>query len=328
MPANLTPQYMRAEREYRQARTVGEKIAALEEMWALLPKHKGTDKLQADLKRRLSKLRAQPPDKRRRKRVDLFHVPPAGAGQVVLLGLPNSGKSSLVRAMTRAKVVVTEYPYATQVPVPGMAPYEDVQLQLVDLPAIADDGAIPPGMMGTIRATDVLLIVVDGSTDPLGQLDRILSVLQDRGLVCLSALVDGRDEEGFLRKRCLVSCSKSDLPDAREAFPVLDELYSDRLKLIPVSAVNSLNLDKLKAEIFNLLDVVRVYAKVPGRPADLQEPFVLRRGSTVLDVARAVHRDLPDKLKFARIWGSDKFDGQTVQRDYLLQDRDIIELHS
>jgi len=297
-------------------------------MWALLPKHKGTDKLQADLKRRLSKLRAQPPEKRRKKRVDLFHVPPAGAGQAVLVGLPNSGKSALVAAMTRARVAVTGYPYATQLPAPGMALWEDVQLQLVDLPPIGDDGAVPSGMMGTIRAADVLLLVVDGPADPVAQLDRILAVLADRGVVCLSAPVDGRDEEGSLRKRSLVACSKSELADVQEVMPVLGELYGDRLKAIPVSAASGLNLDKLKLEIFKLLDVIRVYAKVPGKPADLTEPFVLKRGSTVLDMAKLVHRDLPDRLKFARIWGSEKFDGQPVQRDYVLQDRDIIELHS
>ncbi len=328
MPANVPPQYIRAEAEYKQARTVEEKIAALEEMWALLPKHKGTDKLQADIKRRLSKLRTQPPEKRRRSRIDPFHVPPAGAGQTVLVGLPNSGKSALVAALTRAKLTVADYPYATQLPGPGMAPWEDVKLQLVDLPPIADDGAVPAGMMGTIRAADILLLIADGSADPVAQLDRILGVLADRGVVCFSTSVEGRDEQGNLCKRTLVACSKSDLVDVQEVIPVLNELYADRLKVIPVSAVTGGNLDKLKLEVFKLLDVVRVYAKVPGKAADLGEPFVLKRGSTVLEMARQVHRDLPEKLKFARIWGSEKFDGQPVQRDYVLQDKDIIELHS
>ncbi len=328
MPANLTPQYIKAEEEYRQASSVVEKIAALEEMWALLPKHKGTDKLQGDIKRRLSKLRAQSVQKRGAKRVDLFHVPSSGAGQAVVVGLPNVGKSALVGALTNAKVEEADYPFSTQLPVPGMAPYQDVQMQLVDLPPIAPDGTVPPGMMGTIRAADILLLVLDGSGDPTGQLEQLMSVLEGRGVVLSCELVEGRDEEGNLRKRCLVACTQSDHPAAPHAFKKLEERYGERFGLILFSALTDENAQELKGKMFKLLDVVRVYAKVPGKPADMQEPFVLKRGSTLLDVARAVHRDLPDRLKFARIWSSEKFDGQPVGRHYVLQDKDIIELHS
>ncbi len=324
MPANLTPQYLEAEQAFKEARTVQEKIAALEDMLALIPKHKGTEKLQADIKRRLSKLREEGERKARTGRRDPFVVERQGAGQVALAGFPNSGKSALVGALTRAKVTVADYPFATSLPVAGMMQFEDVLVQLVDMPPLTE-GDLQPGLAGALRSADALLLVVDASADDcLDQLEGVLACLRERGIL--------RDEvaEGVHAHSlddCLLVATKVDLEAGRENLEILREYLPAGLRLIAASALTGENLEALRREVFDLLGVVRIYSKVPGKPPDMDQPFILKKGSTVTDMAAAVHRDFPSRLKSARIWGSARFDGQPVPRDYVLQDRDVVELH-
>lgn len=326
MPANLTPQYYAAEQAYKQAKTVDEKIDALEEMLAVIPKHKGTEKLQADLKRRLAKLRKEGEKKSKTSREDPFHVEKEGAGQVLLLGFPNSGKSSLVGALTRAKVTISDYPFATQLPVAGMMPYEDIWIQLVDTPPITAD-MIQPGLVGTLKAADALLIIIDTSSDDcLDQLEGCMQLLRKKRVLDLDEeTAPGPHRLPF--SRCLVVATKADAPQSQANMSILQEFIPAPLQLVPVSTATGANLEQLRQRIFEMLEVIRVYSKIPGREPDMRAPFVLKKGSTVLDMARAVHRDFPEKLKHARIWGSARFDGQSVSRDYVLQDRDIVELH-
>ncbi|MBM4041358.1 MAG: TGS domain-containing protein [Planctomycetes bacterium] len=329
MPANLSPEYKRADEVYRQAKTVEEKLAALEEMLACIPKHKGTEHMQADLKRRIAKLKEAPASKAGARTRDIFHVERGGAGQAVLIGAPNCGKSAIVGALTKAKVAVTDYPFGTHTPVPGMAFHEDVPIQLVDMPPVTPE-AVPPGMMGAYRAADIVVVVVDlAAADALEQLDACLNVLTSRNLVLVGRRVgrDERDEEGRQPKTALILGTKADLPGAADTLDALRELYGDRLPMFAVSATTRQGLDAFVAHLFATLDVIRVYCKQPGKPPDMGAPFILPRGSTVLDMAREVHRDFPDKLKYACVWGSAKFDGQQVHRDHVLQDRDIVELH-
>jgi len=334
MPANLTPEYQRAERAYREATTVQEKVAALEQMLSTIPKHKGTEKLQADIKRRLSKARQQEGAAGRGKHFDPYHIERVGAGQVVLIGLPNVGKSAIVGSVSNAKVNVADYPYATHAPVPGMANFEDVQIQLVDMPPFSQEG-FPAGMVGAIRSADVIVLVVDASGDDvLEQVEMGLNLLASRQIVPAGQdkheTQTGEDDQQqvFWAMPMLVLCNKVDLLEDRAALEALPQLYEDRLEFLPVSAASGENLDGLVRRLFELLDVVRVYAKPPGKKPDMDQPFVLKRGSTVMDLACSVHRDLPQQVRYARIWGSDKFAGQQVQRDYVLQDKDIIELHT
>ena len=184
MPANLTPDYLKAERAYRQAKTPQDKIAALEEMYATIPKHKGTEKMQADIKRRIAKTRSAATQARGKGGgVDVFFVEKQGAGQAALVGTPNAGKSSLVAAVSHAKVKVAPYPYATHAPVPGMMPFEDIQIQLVDLPPVSAEGLVP-GMTGTLRNADILMICLDLSADDvLEQAEVCLRALEAKGLV-------------------------------------------------------------------------------------------------------------------------------------------------
>ncbi len=324
MPANLTPQYLEADQAFKEAKTVAEKIAALEDMLALIPKHKGTEKLQADIKRRLSRLREEGERKTKAGRQDPFAVEKHGAGQVMLAGFPNSGKSAIVGALTRAKVVVADYPFSTLSPVAGMMSFEDIAIQLVDMPPLTEDGLIP-GLAGALRNADALLLVVDASSDDcLDQLDAMLARLRERGVIRDEA-VEG--VHAHTLRDCLVVAAKLDAPRAAENAEVLRECLPPGLELVSVSAATGENLEGLRRRVFDVLGVIRIYTKVPGKPPDMDQPFILKRGSTVVDMAAAVHRDFPSKLKSARVWGSAKFGGQSVPRDYVLQDRDVVELH-
>jgi ribosome-interacting GTPase 1 len=330
MPANLTPQYLKAEQAYREAKTPDDKLAALEEMLALIPKHKGTDHMCADLKRKIAQLRAMPRTKAGARRADPFYIERGGTGRAVVFGLPNVGKSALVAAVTRAHVEVADYPFTTKVPVPGMMPFHDIHVQLVDMPPITADDILP-GMMGAVRSADVILIVVDlSASDLLEQLETTTRQLVDRNIELIGEPLPLNEEpiEAEGRRPAIVLCNKCDLDPDGGNFQALKDLSGCKLPMFAVSAQRRINLEAMAGEIVRLLDVVRVYSKRPGKPPDMEEPFVLKRGSTVLDLARMVHRDLPSQLKFARIWGSAKFDGQQVQIDYVLVDRDIIELHT
>ncbi len=323
MPANLTPQYLAAERTFRAAKTVAEKIAALEEMYATIPKHKGTEKMQGDIKRRLAKLRQAARETKGRSGVDPFYVEKHGAGQFVLFGTPNSGKSAIVGAATKAHVNVAPYPFATHGPVPGMMAFEDVQIQLVDLPPVARE-AVVPGMIGAVRSADGILVCVDlGARDLLDQVDVCLGVLEGRGMA-----PEGRQPpEGGVTKRMLLVGTKEDLPGARENFEALQDLHRDLLPMLSTSAETGRGMDDLARRCFEMLRIVRVYSKEPSKPPDMRQPFILPRGSTVLDMAAEVHREIAANLRRARIWGAGVYDGQPVQQDHVLNDRDVIELH-
>ena len=325
MPANLTPEYFKAEKWFREAATTDEKILALEQMLRVMPKHKGTDHLKADLRRKLSKLKEAPPKKAKAKHADIFHVPRSGAGQIVLLGTPNCGKSSIVAALTNAKVNVADFPFATGAAVPGMVKFEDVPIQLVDMPPITADYSAP-GQVGTYRNCDLIAICTDLSGDVTEQLQICLDFLESRNLL-IDEQTGAVDEHGnFLGKRAFCICTKSDIAKA-DAQQNLKQFCKYPFEFVEISAKTGIGLDKLPAVFFRLLNIIRIYAKPPGKKADMDEPFTLPAGSSVSDLATAIHRELAEKLKFARIWGTGVYDGQNAQRNHVLNDKDIIELH-
>jgi len=325
MPANVTPEYEKAEQRYREAGTDEERLEALRLMLSTIPKHKGTEKMQADIKRRISQLRKAAGRKAAKRGPDVFHVPRSGAGQIVLIGPPNSGKSSIVAATSNAPVKVTEYPFATPLPVPGMAEYEDVQLQLVDTPPVSN-GHVPPGLTGTIRLADIVAIVVDCTADPLDQAESTLTLLSGKGMTLRSIPLTDLAEGGPGLKCGLIIANKADAC-AAEDIEALTELYTGRLDVLPLSTTTGRGLAELLSRLWQLLAMVRVYSKEPGGQADKDRPFTLRIGSTIEDLAREIHRELPDKMKYARIWGEGRFDGQQVHRSEVLKDRDIVEIH-
>jgi ribosome-interacting GTPase 1 len=324
MPANLTPDYERAEQRYRAAATDDERLVALRDMFANIPKHKGTEKLQADIKRKISQLRKSVA-RRPAKGTDPYHVPHAGAGQVVLIGPPNSGKSSLVARTTHAPVKVADYPFTTALPVPGMAHWNDVQIELVDTPPVTPEH-IPGGLLGTIRNADVIAIVVDASDDPLEQAETAINLLRSRGLVLRTVARDHLDHSNPAEHCAILVLNKTDLADD-ETIATFRELYAIELEVCPISASTGAGVEQLIERLWQLLALIRVYTKQPHKPPDTTKPFTLEIGSTVEDLARLIHQELPAKMKFARIWGEGRFAGQQVHRTEVLHDRDVVEIH-
>lgn len=328
MPANLPPEYHKAEKWYREARTSQEKTAALEEMLAIIPKHKGTEHLIGDLRRRIAKVKAEAQKKGGPKRGPSIFVEREGAGQVVLVGPPNSGKSTIVGLLTNARVEAAEYPFTTQKPVVGMMPFENIQIQLVDLPPISTEHT-ESWVLSLIRPADLVLFVVDLASDNL--LEEIAFVEEVLGLARIDLVRASSTpppaEPGRAVKKTLLVGNKLDEKGAEEAQAILRELYGQRFPILAVSTLDSAYLEALRQRIYEGLGVVRIYTKTPGRPSAMNVPVVLPKGSTILDVAESIHKDFAEKLKFARIWGDDRYDGQRVNRDYLVQEGNIIELH-
>jgi len=323
MPANLTADFLKARERFRAAQTPEERLAALEEMLATIPKHKGTDKMQADIKRRIAKLRDAQSRKKRGKSSGPDHVERAGAGQVVLVGPPNSGKSSLLAALTNAQPQIGDYPYSTVLPVPGMMAFEDVPIQLIDLPPVTAEYT-EPWVYNHIRESDLALLVFDQSApeELPDSVAEIHSLLRERHIQLAEAAFEPDD----FRVKAVpyrIILTKADLNDARGATDTL-EIDSP---ILTTSAITRVGLDALRKEVFTALRIIRVYTKLPGKPPDLTEPYTLPIGSTVLDAVKTVHREFVDKLKYVRLWGSGKFDGQKTPSDHTLQDKDIVEIH-
>ncbi len=330
MPANLTPQYLEAEERYRAAVSRDEKMVALKEMMALLPKHKGTEKLQADIRRRMAKLEeeAEHGAKAGARRVDPGHVRREGAGQWVLVGPPNAGKSSLLAALTHAHPEVAPYPFTTHTPLPGMMPFEDVLVQLVDTPAVAAHHT-ESYMSNLVRNSDGVLVVLDPTADDVAEAMAACRELIERARVWPRSRPLPHDASPLLVLRPVyVLVNKADL-DADGTFTELArESIDGDLPVARVSALHGEGLEDLRGKLFADLGRIRIYAKEPGKKPDTDRPFVLPAGSTVYDLAKAVHKEIAEHLKFARIWGHARFDGQQVDRDHVLGDRDVVELHA
>jgi ribosome-interacting GTPase 1 len=325
MPANLTPEYKRAEERFRAAKSPEEKLAALEEMLRVMPKHKGTDGLQADIKARIAKLRKQPAARAGRSTFSHM-VPREGAGQVALVGPPNTGKSSLVAALTHATPAVADYPFTTREVTPGMMRFEDIAFQLLDLPPLSDEH-IDAWVFDLIRAADLLWVVLDGRY-ALEGMDDMVRLLGQRAIVPQPAYGEaGAGPAPGVLKRALVLLTGIDRPDVAESVEIIDDLFGHRWPLVAVSIFAPSSLVLLGRRTFDALDIIRVYTKQPGKPPDRDKPFTLPRGATIADLALRIHKDLLASMKFARVWGRQVFDGQTVQRDHVLVEGDVVEIH-
>jgi len=326
MPANLTPQYLEAEQRYKQATQPDEKLAALQEMMSLIPKHKGTEKLQAEIKRKIAQQRKETQKKgKAAKRHDPSNIPREGAGRIVLVGPPNAGKSALLAALTNAQPEVAPWEFTTRLPEQGMVPWEDIQFQLIDIPAISRQ-YMEYWVMNLVRSADLLFLVVDhakpGTLEDIEEVDAIL-----REQKIFMRPVAGELPRGGVVIPTFLIVNKMDLPDAEENADVVAEFFGDQYELHRVSTLNGLNLESLKTRVFEVMSIVRVYSKMPGKPPENERPYVLDKGQTVEDLCRKVHNDFVDNLKFARIWSKHAYDGQRVTREYVLEDGDIVELH-
>jgi ribosome-interacting GTPase 1 len=330
MAANLTPQYLKAEEEYRRAQTTADELRCLEIMLRELPKHKASEKLQSELKQKISRAKKELEAERKSpKAAHGIRIPRQGAGTVVLLGGPNSGKSQLLASLTRAQPEVAPYPFTTRQPLPGMMPWEDVMVQLVDTPPITKD-FMEPYLQGMIRAADAAVLLVDlGSDDGIEQVQELIDRLNEtKTRLSVTSHLDENDV-GLSYTQTLLAPNKVDLPEAADRLELLHELCPLDFAEHVISAQHGQGVEDLKNAIYRSLGVIRVYTKLPThKSADFDRPFTLRQGGTVHEVAELVHKDVAASFKHARVWGQGVHDGTVVKGDHVLHDRDIVELHS
>lgn len=329
MAANLTPQYLEAEAEYKKAQTAEDKLACLKKMFSLLPKHKASEKLQADLKTRMSELREEIERERKapKKAAAGHKIPRQGAGQYVILGAPNVGKSRLLTRLTRATPEVAPYPFTTREPHAGMMDWEDARVQLIDTPPITPD-YLESYLQGMVRAADAALLLVDlGDDDGPFAAEAVIERLAQTKTVLTGTPPTEPEDPAVHYTKTLLVANKSDLPGAAERLEIVRELFGPRFPIHVIAAEHGTGLEDLRTAIYKFLNVIRVYSKQPGKPPDLSSPFTCPAGSTLLELAALVHRDFAEGLKSARIWGTGVYDGQTVKRDHVLHDKDIVELH-
>jgi len=327
MPTNLPPEYFRAEQAFREAESTSAKVTALEEMMSTIPKHKGTDKLRAELRRKISKLKEEQQKKKGAgKHESEYHIEKEGAGRAVLIGFENVGKSSIVAALTHATPKISEAPFTTWQPIPGMMEIEDVQIQLIDTPPLSKEHS-QPELFDLIRSSDLVLIVVDLQTIPFQQLEDSLALLNEHKISPRQWKEKSIDERRIEFIPVLIVVNKDDDDKFDEDFEVFKALTDTELPLVPISVTKKRNFDNLKNRIFESLEVIRIYSKPPGKEPDLTKPFILKKGNTIEDLAGKVHHDFIHNLKTARVWGKNVFDGQMVGRDHILYDKDIVELH-
>jgi len=325
MPANLPPQYFEAEKRYRAAKEPEEKIAALQEMLAIMPRHKGTDKLHAMLRQKIARFSQEAERKYATARRAGFYISREGAGQVMLVGPANAGKSQLLAAVTEAIPEIAEYPFTTKTPIPGMMKFEDIQIQLVDTPPIGRK-EVRVLLSNVLRNADLIAIVIDLSREPVSQLEAALQGLREARIEPLTD--DGTQvTPGSYPRKMLIVGNKNELAGSNKNWERLRSQYDKLFPLVSISARESGGLEEFKKAVYQALNIIRVYTKTPGSKADLTDPMVLEKGSTLEEAAESLHKDFYQNLKYAVVWGSGKYDGQRVSKGHVLQDGDIVEFH-
>ncbi|MFM7113283.1 MAG: GTPase [Planctomycetota bacterium] len=328
MAVNLTPQYHEAESHYKKASSPAEKLEWLKQMWVLLPKHKASEKLQADIKTRMSDLREEvEKPKSTARKLSAGRIQRQGSGQIAIIGSPNSGKSQLLASLTAARPDIAPYPFTTRAPQAGMMEFENIKFQLIDTPPITSDQLDQP-TISIIRQADSCLLAVDLSDDDgYFAAEVVVSRLAEAGIFLSSQIPEGIEDWAIHHVRAFIIGTKCDSPGATERLEVFRELSKLNLPIIALDCLTGTGLANLGATMFKLLDIIRVFPKKPGKPAEKTSPITIRKGDAVQDFAAEIHGDLPAQLKAARVWGpSAPHDGQTVPRDHVLMDGDTVEL--
>ncbi len=329
MAVNLTPQYLEAEAEYKKAQTAEERLACLKKMWTLVPKHKASEKLQAELKTKMSAAKEEVENERKKpKKVGVsYKIPKQGAGQYVIVGAPNAGKSQLLCKLTRATPEVAAFPFTTREPHAGMMDWEDVRMQLIDTPPVTAD-FIESYLSSMVRSADGALLMVDlGDDDAPFAAEAVIDKIAQAKTILRREPGNDEEDPGKQYVRTLLVANKIDLPGAADRLEIVKEFLGHRFPVHVISAEHGTGLEELREAIYCSLNVIRVYTKQPGKPPDMSSPYTCPIGSTVAQMATLVHRDFEQGLKSARIWGTGVFDGQSVGREHVLHDKDVVELH-
>lgn len=301
MTVNAGPEYFAAEKRFFAAQTTEEQISCMEEMIKLAPKHKSSESFVANLKQRLKRLvekkeKAAKSGKSSRKTIKKEGF------QVVLLGFPNSGKSSLLSVLTNARPRISENPFTTRMPEIGTLNYQGIKAQIVDLPSIGSEFFD----IGIVNTADLILIV----TDNLQDIEKIIPLL---------VKTYGKQ---------LIAINKSDLLSHEQLRKLEQTIKSKKLNAVPISTINNHNIESLKSSILKSMDVIRIYTKEPGKPKS-DNPVVLPLYSTVRDVAESIRKGFSQTVKETKLTGpSSKFPNQKIGLDHVLKDLDIIEFHT
>ncbi len=332
MAANLTPQYLKAEENYRRAQTPDEELRWLQIMFAEIPKHKASEKMQMMLKTKISEARKEVELGRqgggKKASAKSFKIPRQGAGTAVIIGGPNAGKSQLLTAMTKARPEVAPYPFTTTAPMPGMMPWNDVFVQLIDTPPITNE-FLEPYLYGYIRGADLTILVVDMAGDDGVQqcLDVLERLKASKTKLARESALD-EDDVGVSYTKTFLVFNKMDDPAARDQLELFREFCPTNFQEFFVSAQDGTGIEELRDCIYRAMDVIRVYTKQPTKKeADRDRPFTLRNGDTILDLADQIHKDYVEKFKFGRVWGTAVHDGTVVKGDYVINEGDVVEIH-
>ena len=389
MPANLPAEAKHKWEEASQARNPQKKIEKLREFLSLVPKHKGTENLRAQVKRKIAILRREIAERKSKKAGrggPRFFVEKEGDAQIVILGPTNVGRSSLLSLLTNAKVEISDYQYTTKEPTPGMFLYRDLQFQTVETPALmdgsADGGAWGLQTLAAARNADGLLLMVDLSKDPIEQFSMILRELEKARIltrepkarveierkhvgagfriVVLGSLVDCTPKdveqlfksyrihdatvkirgeasiddiedaifESTIYRPAILIANKTDLPNTAKRIEQLKEFVGEKLKIFPVSCKTLSGFEKIGFEIFEMLNIIRVYTKEPNKRLPSQKPFTIKKGSTILDLAKRIHSDFYEQFSYAKVWSKRlRFSPQKVGGSFILEDGDTVEIH-
>ncbi|RKY78943.1 GTP-binding protein HSR1 [candidate division KSB1 bacterium] len=326
MPANLPPDYYAAERKLKETSDPEEKVKILKNMLSIMPKHKGTEHLRGQLRRKIKKLQSDSQKKNISGRSGIFdYIPKEGAGQVVIAGFPNSGKSTLFTNLTNARSTIAEFPFSTFSPIPGMMKYEDIQIQVIDLPPVSEEH-IDRVVINIVRLADLVLIICDLSDVVWrDKLKRVLSVFQERKIIFKKEGVSNPITSTAVKSTVIFGNKIDNATEQNKSLP--GEIDID-IPFITGSALKAININTLKSALFEGLHIIRVYTKTPGYKPDMDSPYILKKGATVHSLAAVIHKDIETRMKYARIWGCNNYAGQRVEREHILCDKDIVEIHT
>lgn len=346
MPINPGLEYQKAERKHHEARTIAEKIKALEEMLRTCPKHKGSEGLQQEIKTKLSKLRALQEKQKTTGARYQVSVKKEGAAQIVIIGVPNSGKSTLLAKLTNAKPEIAPYPFTTKLPEVGIMDHEGVKLQVVEIPAVAEGFSasdLGPTLLGIVRQAELTIIIANNNSE----LKLVRNELANSNIITDKERPKIRVTKSSTGGLMFVGEIKANMADVKKVLrnhgihnatvefqekvtlKDLEEVLTEGIAYVKAIVVSTKNkLEDIKKKIWKNLGLIKVYTKQPGKKKDYP-PIALEKGSTVRDLALRVHKDFLKKFKFARVWGTSvKFQGAQAGLNLILHDEDVVEFHT